>query len=110
MAFLPPFAKGYAYEVELKPACAHPGELFTATLRLKPQYRANGAVMPFYADQSREEGKAAFAEPDGTLVYSWVARAVIGEGRLVTQAQDPDTGEFGTKVLAFYVVEVGTKC
>lgn len=107
---LPLTSEGYAYELTLSPTCGQPGDLFTATLKLKPKWGASGTIMPFYADGSREEGHGALPAPDGTVTYSWVARAVIGEGRLVTQAQDADTGEFGTKIVAFHVVTARSSC
>lgn len=106
----PLMQKGYVYEVVLTPACARPGEPFTATLKLKPKWGSTGTVMPFYADGSHEEGAGQIAEPDGTVTYSWIARPIPGEGRLVTQGQDADTGEFGSKVVAFRVVEAGQSC
>jgi hypothetical protein len=106
----PIMAEGYAYEVVLTPTCAKAGQVFTATLKLKPKWGSAGNIMPFYADNSHEPGTAQIAKPDGTVTYSWVAQPVPGEGRLVTQAQDADTHGFGTKIVAFRVVQGSESC
>lgn len=106
----PVMADGYGYEVLLTPACARPGERLTATLKMPPKWGAAGVVMPFYSDGTHEEGRGAIAEPDGTITYSWVARPIFGEGRLVTRAQDPDTSENGQRILKFVVVRPGQSC
>jgi hypothetical protein len=103
-------ADGYNYEVVLTPTCGRAGQLFTATLKLKPKWGSTGVVMPVYSDGSNEEGTGQIAKPDGTVTYSWVARPIPGEGRLLTQAQDADTGTFGTKVVAFRVVDGTASC
>jgi hypothetical protein len=104
--------EGYDYELTLTPTCAKPGQPFTATMRLKTTWGAGGVFMPFYADGSFEQGKGASPEQngDGTVTYTWVARPVSGEGRLVTQAYDPETKQNGTKVVAFFVAKVGGSC
>jgi hypothetical protein len=107
---LPVGSEGYNYELALTPLCGRPGQLFTATMRLKPKYGSAGVFMPFYADGSYDRGGGKIADPDGTLTYSWIARPLLGEGRLVTQARDADTGQYGTRVIAFQVVEAGKPC
>ena len=66
--------------------------------------------MPVYADGSYEQGTAEFAKPDGTITYRWTAKPVLGEGRLMTQAQDPETGQTGTQILAFRIVDRTKPC
>jgi hypothetical protein len=107
---LPLVSEGLDYEVVINPPCAKVGQVISATVRLKPKPGSAASLMPFYADGSREDGTAEIAKPDGTVTYSWVAKNVPGEGRLATQAHDPETREFGTKIVAFRIIEVNKSC
>ena len=102
-------AEGLAYELTLAPVCAHVGEALTATIRLRPD-RTVGSLMAVYADGSYEQPHYQQTPADGVIKYTWVAKPVPGEGRLATQAQDTDTNERGTKIVAFRVVEVNGRC
>lgn len=106
----PLMSEGYDYEIVLAPTCAKPGETFFVTLKLKPKWGSSGTLMPFYADGSNEKGTGQIAKPDGTVTYSWVAQPIPGEGRLVTQARDADSGQYGTKIIAFRVAEANKSC
>jgi hypothetical protein len=106
----PVMSKGYAYDLSLTPTCARPGQVFTAVMHLKPKFGSEGDMLPFYSDGSHEDGTGQIAQSDGTITYHWVAKAVAGEGRLVTQGRDADTGQDGTKIVAFRIVEANESC
>jgi hypothetical protein len=103
--------KGFDYVLTLQPTCGKPGDTFTATMRLTPVNRSSGLFMAIYADGAGfEEGKGAFPEPDGTITYTWVAKPLPGEGRLVTKGYDGKAEQGGTKVVAFRVTGPGESC
>lgn len=107
---MPLVVTGYPYKVSLTPTCGRPGDVFTVIVTVPAKHGATGSVLPVYADGSYEQGTAEFAKPDGTVTYTWVAKPAFGEGRVMTQAQDPETGNTGTQILAFRVVAKEGRC
>jgi hypothetical protein len=102
--------EGFDYELILEPTCAKVGQQFTATMRLRAGSVSGGTFLPIYADGSSEKGGGVIAEEDGTARYSWTAKDVPGEGRLVTQARYMDSDKSGTKIVAFRIAEVAEPC